>query len=299
MVLDKLLANLSVEVHPFALCQVSQGWRLRLPPPPVPLLHFVLTGEGAISGARGEPVPVGPSWFVVVPPGMSHALESRGRIAHERVIGLPPEDVAVCHLVGGSDTHASLVVACGLVRVRYGPVLDLFGHLKDILATDLSGMPLVGAAFEGILAEQAGLAPGSDLMTQALMSQCLVHFFRRIGASGSLPWLDALDDPRLGRAVERMLEDPSARHTVASLAEAASMSRSAFAERFVAAFGKTPMELLHHVRMQHGAHLLRSDGMLSVDEVASRCGYSSRSHFSAAFRKHHGVAPTEFRAHAG
>ncbi len=295
MVLDKLLANLSVEVQPFALCHVSEGWRLRLPPPPVPLLHFVLTGEGAVSGGQGEPLPVAPSWFVVVPPGINHALESRGRIEHERLIGLPPQGSGVCHLVGGSETNASLVVACGLVQVRYGPVLDLFGHLKDILAVDLSGVPLVGAAFNGILAEQAGLAPGSDVMTQALMSQCLVHFFRQIGASASLPWLDALDDARLGRAIDRMLEDPSAKHTVASLADAASMSRSAFAERFVFAFGRTPMQLLHHVRMQHAAHLLHQDGILSIDEVASRCGYSSRSHFSTAFHKQHGVSPTEFR----
>ena len=55
------------------------------------------------------------------------------------------------------------------------------------------------------------------------------------------------------------------------------------------------MSLVHHVRMQHAAHLLRRDALLSVDDVADRVGYSSRSHFSSAFKKHHGVSPTEFR----
>ena len=298
MLLDRLLTNLSVEVRPFALCHVSNGWRMRLPPPPVPLLHFVLEGEGAVSGASGEPVPVRPSSFIVVPVGINHALESLGPIEHERRIALGPAESTVCHFTAGPEIPEGLVVACGLLNVRYGPVLDLFEHAKDILPADLSGVPLVGAAFKGILVEQAGMAPGSAAMTKALMNQCLVHFFRQIGASGSLPWLDALDDPRLGRALDSMLEDPSARHTVASLAEEASMSRSTFAAGFADAFGRPPMELLHHVRMQHAALLLRQNDSLSLDEVASRSGYSSRSHFSAAFREHHDAWPAEFRAAA-
>jgi len=296
VVLDKLLANLSVEVRPFAICHVSDKWRLRLPAPPVPLLHFVLEGEGAISGARGAPVPVGPSSFVVVPVGVRHALHAPGVIEQELRIDHAPEGSAVADLGAGPANQVKLVVACGLVSVRYGPILDLFGHLKDILAADLSGVPSVSTAFRGILAEQAGVAPGSAAMTKALMNQCLVHFFRQVGSTGSLPWLEALNDPRLGRALDSMLDDPSAKHTVASLADAASMSRSAFAERFVEAFGRPPMELLHHVRMQHAAHLLRQDDTLSLDEVASRSGYSSRSHFSAAFREHHQMSPAEFRA---
>ena len=296
MVLDKLLSNLSVEVEPFALCLISRGWRLRLPGPPVPLLHFVLQGEGAISGSADRPQALSPSWFVVVPRGVKHALQSSGPIEHERRIDPPPDGSPVCRLVGGSEHDASFVVACGLVKVRYGPGLDLFEHLKDVLPADLSTVPPVRAAFDGILAEQAGLDPGSTALTEALMTQCLVHFFRQIGSSGSLPWLDALDDPRFGRVVDRILEDPAVHHTVESLADIASMSRSAFAERFVESFGRSPMELVHHVRMQHAAHLLRQDGTSSIDQVAARSGYSSRSHFSAAFRKHHGVSPTEFRA---
>ncbi len=295
MILDKLLSNLSVEVEPFALCHIERGWRLRLPEPPVPLLHFVLKGEGAVSGSADRPHSLAPSWFVVVPRGGKHALQAGEPIENERRIGLPPDGSPVCRLVGGDQNDASFVVACGLVKVQYGPGLDLFDHLRDVLPADLSTVPLVRAAFDGILAEQAGLEPGSAALTKALMTQCLVHFFRQVASSGSLPWLDALDDPRLGRVIDCILEDPSADHTVESLADTASMSRSAFAERFAGAFGKSPMALVQHVRMQHAAHLLRQDGTSSIEQVAARSGYSSRSHFSAAFSSHHGVSPTEFR----
>ena len=295
MVLDDLLSNLSVQVEPFAICLVSPGWRLRLPEPPVPLLHFVLEGEGAILGATDTPETLGPSGFVVVPPGGRHALQSGDPIEHERKIDPPPDGAPVCQLLGGSEDDASFVVACGFVTVEYGPALSLFDHLSDLLAADLSGVPAVDLAFQGILHEQAGLGAGSAAMTQALMTQCLVHFFRTLASRGSLPWLDALGDPRLGRVIDRILEDPSAHHTVDSLAEIASMSRSAFSEKFAAAFRQSPMAMVHHVRMQHAASLLRQSDALSIDTIAARSGYSSRSHFSTAFHKHHGASPTAFR----
>jgi len=201
-------------------------------------------------------------------------------------------------MCAGAPETAELVVACGLVSVRYGSSVGLFDHLRQVLAVDLSGHPGVAAAFRGILAEQSQAGPGSAVMTAALMTECMVQLFRSLatGSDQSLPWVTALEDPRLGRVIDRMLDKPEAIHTVESLAETASMSRSAFAEHFTAAFGRSPMSLLQHIRMQQAAHLLRQDARLSIDDVAARVGYSSRSHFSEAFRKHHGTAPTVFRA---
>jgi len=38
-ILDRYLANLSVEVEPFALCMLDSGWRLTLPGPGKPVLQ--------------------------------------------------------------------------------------------------------------------------------------------------------------------------------------------------------------------------------------------------------------------
>jgi len=298
VLLDKLLANLTVEVEPFALCHVSRGWRLRLPGPPRPLLHFVLQGTGVVRDPRGEAQPLAPLSLSVVPVGARHALECGEPVEDEVRIEAPPAGEPVCRFTAGAPGTAELVVACGLVSVRYGPSVGLFDHLKQVLAVDLSDRPAVGEAFRGVLAEQTQGGPGSVAMTAALMTACLVHLFRRLAASsdGFLPWVTVLEDPRLGRVIDRMLEKPAVDHTVESLAETASMSRSAFAEHFTTAFGRSPMSLLQHIRMQQAAHLLRQESAMSVDAVAARVGYSSRSHFSEAFRKHHGTSPTTFRS---
>ena len=147
------------------------------------------------------------------------------------------------------------------------------------------------------MAEQSQAIAGSDAMTAALMTQCLVHLFRRLPSQDeqALPWLMALQDARLARAIDTILDAPGDDYTVESLAETAAMSRSAFTERFAATFGRSPMNFVNHVRMQRAAEMLAVENA-SIDQIARTVGYASRSHFSRAFKDHSGLSPKEFRA---
>ncbi len=297
VLLDRLLFNLAIEVQPFALCLLSADWRLRLPDPADVTIHFGLQGTGLVRTSAGDAHRIAPFWLVVAPPGTRHVLESGDDPRRERRVEVARGGQPAGRIVAGSPDATALIVACGAVRVRYGTSLGLFDHLHEVLAVDLSVFPGARLALEGILAEQSKSGPGGSAMTAALMTQCLVYLFRRLcgGSQCTLPWLSALEDPRLARAIDRILRDPGSDHTVESLAGAASMSRSAFAKRFTTAFGRSPMSLVHHLRMQRASRLLAQNGCLSIEEVAGRVGYSSRSHFSRAFRKHHGVSPTASR----
>jgi AraC-like DNA-binding protein len=296
MLLDKLLSNLSVHVKPFALCTVSDGWRVRLPGPPGLLFHFVLKGNGMLYGPRNDAHQIFPMHLAVVPQGAKHALESDGEIHDELRIDAPPPGDVVCQIAAGSDDDPDLVVGCGIVHVRYGPSLDLFDHLNEVLTVDLSSVPEALFAFKGIMAEQSNAIAGSDAMTAALMTQCLVHLFRRLPSQdeAALPWLKALQDERLARVVDMILDNPGGNYSVEAMADTAAMSRSAFAEQFAKAFGRSPMNFVNHVRMQRAAEHLCTDHM-SVDSIAREVGYASRSHFSRAFRDHSGLSPQQFR----
>ena len=298
MLLDKLLSNLNVTVEPFAICLVSEGWRLNLPGPPDALVHFVLEGNGRVLGPGGETHTVGPGSLAIIPRGAEHALETEGPVDHVEESVTPCSGFLLPELIAGGNEHPPLVVACGLVKMRWGDH-GLFDHLLKVLNVDLSETPAVETALRGILAEQSGRAakPGSAALTAAPMSRCLVHILRRLGEdeNSPMPWLHALSDPRLGRAVETILDDPAAEHTVESLADTASMSRSAFAERFTNTIGATPMGLVNQMRMGRAEQLLQQDESRSVDEIAERVGFASRSHFSRAFKKHSGMSPAEFR----
>jgi AraC family transcriptional regulator, regulatory protein of adaptative response / methylphosphotriester-DNA alkyltransferase methyltransferase len=67
-------------------------------------------------------------------------------------------------------------------------------------------------------------------------------------------------------------------------------------QRAYAEIGSTTFrEHLTAVRMERAGDLLRH-GNLTIREVAQRVGYRQPAQFAKAFRRHHGLAPSGFRA---
>jgi AraC-like DNA-binding protein len=67
-------------------------------------------------------------------------------------------------------------------------------------------------------------------------------------------------------------------------------------QRAYAEIGETTFrEHLTGVRMERAAEMLQSRGQ-TVREVAHRVGYRQPAQFAKAFRRHHGQAPSDFRA---
>jgi len=113
---------------------------------------------------------------------------------------------------------------------------------------------------------------------------------------GADRWLQTIEDPRIGQAVDGMHADLTRTWSVDELARLATMSRSAFAARFREVVGRTPASYLTAIRMEAARDLLRTEDV-TVTELAYRVGYNSDAGFSRAFQRHTGVAPSRWRAH--
>jgi AraC-like DNA-binding protein len=72
-------------------------------------------------------------------------------------------------------------------------------------------------------------------------------------------------------------------------------SRRQLQRVFLEVGGTTFREYVTQVRMARAADLLAQD--MTVREVALRVGYRQPAQFAKAFRRHHGVSPSEYRAH--
>jgi AraC-like DNA-binding protein len=96
----------------------------------------------------------------------------------------------------------------------------------------------------------------------------------------------------MGTAVSAIYDRVNTPWTVESLAEAAGMSRSAFAARFKELLGQTPLEYVTEWRMQKAMQLLQQRDQKLID-VARSVGYESDSAFSKAFKRVVGASPTE------
>ena len=103
-------------------------------------------------------------------------------------------------------------------------------------------------------------------------------------------WLGALRDPQIGRAIALVHRDPGRTWTLASLAGAVGMSRSAFSARFTELVGEPAMHYVARAKM-HAATTWLKEERATLGELAGRLGYESEAAFSRAFKRLIGVAP--------
>ncbi|NML19411.1 helix-turn-helix transcriptional regulator [Pseudoflavitalea sp. G-6-1-2] len=65
-------------------------------------------------------------------------------------------------------------------------------------------------------------------------------------------------------------------------------------KHFKAVFGNTVFGYLNNSKMAHAKDLLQS-GAMNVTEVADLVGYKNTTHFTAAFKKHFGILPSDLK----
>lgn len=106
--------------------------------------------------------------------------------------------------------------------------------------------------------------------------------------------LEAARDPRLGRALATIHDEPARPWTVARRGRVAGMSRSGFAAAFTDSVGEAPAAYLARVRMARAEHLLLEQD-LALPQVAEAVGYASTAAFSVAFKRVRGIPPSEVR----
>ncbi|MET3970939.1 AraC-like DNA-binding protein [Bradyrhizobium sp. S3.9.1] len=165
------------------------------------------------------------------------------------------------------------------------------------LAAEAAAAKPTGSIIELLRSESEADAPGRRLITSRLADVLLVQTIRTHLADNpeATNWLAALTDRQLGRAIQKFHADPAADWTVASLAKAAGMSRSSFAERFRRRVGLSPLDYVTRWRMHKVRRELLATS-LPFATVAYRNGYASRTSCSHAFKQVFGYSPSELRA---
>lgn len=145
--------------------------------------------------------------------------------------------------------------------------------------------------------EMASPSAGTALVVDHLSHLMLIRGLRAFQESGGLSsanWLTALSHPGIGVALTLMHEQPEVHWTLQQLAQAASMSRSKFAQQFKTMVGMPPLSYLTQWRMRLAMRWLRQEGR-SVGAVAEALGYGADSAFSHAFKRATGMSPKRYQ----
>jgi AraC-like DNA-binding protein len=155
------------------------------------------------------------------------------------------------------------------------------------------------AAVVRLIADELDLTkhPSEELLS--LLVQSLVAFASRLDKLVPLPrWGRPIRDRRIERCLEMLHADLSQLWTVDRLARAVGLSRPVFARQFVKMMGLSPMRYLAQRRLERAAELLLETSS-SLAEIAQGVGYRSEFAFGRAFKRHHGVAPGQYRRRPG
>ncbi|MGI9507075.1 MAG: AraC family transcriptional regulator [Geminicoccaceae bacterium] len=299
MSFEHVFDEMEIDADPFALCELLGRCDLGLGRQAFATLHYVLAGEGEILLGDRRTIGVAPGTLVLIPAVQPHTLRSHG----ERGNPLPacrPAEVGLArhlHKIGEGDEAARLLAICSQVKIGVRGLHGLVDLIREPIVERIGQDSPLAATVDQLLAELSNPVLGSRAMIRVLLQQCMIHLLRRRldAREQALHWMAVLADESLWSALRAMLDQPGGQHSVESLADAAGMSRSTFAERFSAAYGSGPMELLRSLRMHLAASLL-AQSETPVKRIAELVGFKSRSAFTKTFESHTGKPPQRFRA---
>ncbi|OZM82410.1 AraC family transcriptional regulator [Pseudonocardia sp. MH-G8] len=281
-------------------------WAVVLDDYPGAALHAVTAGRAWLTVPGREPVELATGDVVLLPAGTLHGLgdepgdpdgtgrrrcehaTARGRGAGDLIrLGSSPVTTRIVTIHYDCDPAALtqvLAVLPGIVHVRSATGTTGLDDTVRMLARELAHPQIATRA-----------------VLKSLVDVVLVQMLRAWLAENPPAclgtWLGALYDPVVGKALERLHEDPATPWTTATLAAATSVSRATLARRFPAATGATPAAYLANWRMDLAAVRLR-DTHDSLEVITAAVGYGSVPAFSRAFTRAHGRTPGRYRSEA-
>lgn len=285
--------------------EFTAPWALDLPAfPACMMFHVVVTGQCRLIVDGAEPRVLRPGGLALVPHGTGHQLRGDDAAPSVKLFDAPRELLSdryeVLRLGGGGE---ATTVMCGVVRFDDPSAQLLLRLLPPVIAIDVSSAPeldWIQSTLRFMALEARELRPGGDTVITRLADILVIQTIRAWIANdraAQTGWLGALRDRQIGRAMAVVHRDPGQRWTVASLAEVAGMSRSAFAARFTALVGEPAMHYVTRWKM-HAAHFWLQGSDETLGDIATRLGYESDAAFSRAFKRYIGLPPGTVRRQA-
>ena len=156
------------------------------------------------------------------------------------------------------------------------------------------------SAMLAVDAELGAGGVGGSLLAESLANVLAVQLIRHITGPRRLsPSPDGvLPRHKLRAVIEYIMENLGGSPTLKQMAAVVHLSPYHFARQFKAATGLGPHQYVIARRVERAQQLLRTDGGLSLAEVALRSGFANQSHFCFQFKRIVGITPSQFQRSA-
>lgn len=253
------------------------------------LFYFVRKGSAWFQAGSAPPVCVSTGHSIGVERGFHRWCDASHIHPADQRGSRPPSDAAI-----RTSTDVELFIssvdrsAAVLQRLPDGVI-----HIPAGAAPHAELIALAVGAIVGLMAQPSSQEGVMRRFAEIIMLQ-LVDFARLRGAADENSIAFAAHDEFLLRAMTAFFAAPESPWSVAGLAEAAGLSRAAFAHRFRAGFAKSPMAMINRLRLQLARDQLEHSAA-SITAIAEGVGFRSVPGFVRAFAKAFGQTPGAWR----
>ena len=258
--------------------------------------HIVRRGSFELHTVESEPLVIRSGEVAICTGGIRHRMQD----------GQPKRVVPFAELLSPllspmqAGVGGTTELVCGVFMLRNTERNPLVDALPDILHADVAGRT-GGKTLEQLadllVRELEMHRVGYEYLASRLVELLCAEAIRQYLDTHQHPeagWFRAMQDPRVGPAINRIHAGIDSKLSVASLAADVNMSPSRFAARFRLAQGEPVMTYVTRWRMNIATRLLRETEM-SVEQIGQSVGYESNAAFSRAFSKSIGTSPARFR----
>ena len=183
---------------------------------------------------------------------------------------------------------------CATLDFEGGVRHPVVAALPSLVVLPLRSVDGIEQTLDLLFAETERLRCGQRLLADRLFEVLLLQVLRWLldhpddgGMTEGL--IQGLAHPKLARALTAMHETPGAAWSLDSMAQAAGMSRSAFAAEFKLQVGVTPADYLLNWRVSLAQSMLLAGS--SIKLASEKLGYASAASFSRAFVQSMGLSP--------
>lgn len=293
--LAEMVAILSPSAPLSKVVSGAGAWRVDRRERGDPFYCVVLEGRARLSVQGHIPIVLQAGDFVLIPAAFGFTMAGMVEAEDDYQWTVTMLEGETRH----GDPHAAADVRLLIGHFVFGSTnSDLLVSLLPQLL-HIRGEPRLSMIVRLITEEARTQRPARDMILARLLEVLLLEALRSTAAEAA-PYgiARALADPRLALAIRHLHQNPSRPWTVEQMAATASLSRSAFFNRFRQKVGVAPMEYLTSWRMALARDLLLT-GQAGLQEIAERVGYGSASAFSTAFTRLVGLPPSRYAEEAG
>ncbi len=263
--------------------------------------HLVHKGQFEFTPLHGEKKIISAGEMIICTNGQGHTMQQ----------GSPTKKATFNAILNGQENVALPVgeqgethIICGaflLHNTRLNPLISALPqtlHLQTkVDSIDKSQTSTLPSLFKLLVNEVEHSRSGQSYMLERQLEMLYAesiraHLQQNPQAFGG--WLQAVNDPRLGEALNHIHNHLEDELSVPILAKVVNISASRFSACFKELIGQPPMIYITQVRMQKAERLLRETTM-AINEITYQCGYGSLAAFNRAFNKFFSVAPSKWR----